>query len=63
LDVVGAHQALDVVAADILARAQQRLPHPPVAVGAVVGLVRSRMTSMRRSSSMARAERSPPRRW
>jgi hypothetical protein len=35
-----AHQALDAVAADVLSGAQQRLPHPPVAVGVVVRRVR-----------------------
>jgi hypothetical protein len=34
---VHAHQALDAIAADVLAGAQQRLPHPAVAVGVVVG--------------------------
>jgi hypothetical protein len=37
---VGAHQALDAVTADVLAGAQQRLPHSPIAVGVVVGGVR-----------------------
>ena len=39
LDAVRAHQALDVVAADLLAGAAERLPHPPVTVGVVVGRV------------------------
>ena len=34
-----AHQPLDPAAADLLAGAPQRLPHPPVAVGVVVGRV------------------------
>jgi hypothetical protein len=38
-DSMGAHQALDAAARDVLAGAQQRLPHPPVAVGVVVGRV------------------------
>jgi hypothetical protein len=39
LDAVLAHQPLDPVTADVLAGAQQRLPGPPVAVGAVVRLM------------------------
>jgi hypothetical protein len=42
LDVVGRHQPPDTIAADVLAGAAQRLPHAPVAVGAVVGLVQLR---------------------
>src|SRR4051794_5597412 len=39
LDAVGAHQALDAVAADVDALALERQPCPPVAVAVVVGLV------------------------
>src|SRR6266545_5813595 len=39
-DAVAAHQPLHVAAADVLARSQQRLPHPPRPVGLVVVLVR-----------------------
>jgi hypothetical protein len=38
-DPVHAHQPLDPAARDLLAGAQERLPHPPVAVGAVVGFM------------------------
>src|SRR5207249_4362519 len=39
LDGVPAHQPRHAVAADQLAAAQQRLPHPPRAIGQIVGLV------------------------
>jgi hypothetical protein len=39
LDAVLAHQSRDAVTADLLAGSKQRLPHPPGAVGEVVGLV------------------------
>lgn len=41
LDVVGAHQALDVVATDLDAGASQSKPHLAVAVGEVVRRVRA----------------------
>ena len=58
----GAHQPLDVVAADALAGALQRLPHPAVAVGVVVGGVRPRGSRSSSRSSSIDARRAL-RRW
>jgi hypothetical protein len=58
-DPVAAHQPLHLAAWHLLAGATQRLPHPPVAIGAC----NSRIRASSRSSSTARPERRPLRRW